>query len=772
MKRIFLTILLLLFLLPNAFALIESSSLKVFAVTGESSAQDATLNIKIVPGTGKIFSSIDESFVGSSTQESFKNAVSVADSIIGENIKKNYDFTVDISSNAYSIDGPSAGGSMTLLLISMFQDKNLEDKVSMTGSITSDGFIGDVGGIYQKSKKAAEIGIKLFFIPSGNRSQVINEDGKIEQIDLIDYAYNNWGLKIIEVANINDVLDYAFKDINSIDINSIESEKIEEFISEKINSSKAIEPFKEITSQYISQTEEDLAIVKESLDTLNIKDTDILQNIFSTITYSEELLSSSKKYYENNYFYSAANSSFLAYVNIISVSEIINNPSVLSDSSIVFSLKLEELENKIALTENRSNNCSIESFEWCIGARQRVTWARDKFEAINASSLPLNNFTKIQDYAYAVAWTEIANKFIDVSITDKDIKFVESNYFKKMAQDNIILVENNLVLINPSLATRDDFKRRLDAAKRNYQRGWYVTSLYDSATALSVIKTQEERNENFNSNDFNKKYNDLYTILKSKSAMDNEYNVWSKIFFDHGIFYKKSYEHYKERDDLKARSEMEIGNSILNYSQYLYDVEKEVIGYYLNTDLNKIIMDITEGNEMVIKIDSDKKEESMPSSQNVYVYSKDSSDNNNSFFYILIAGLFLMIVTIVYEIERFKKKHSKEGIIRQIGYLDEKLLEGKISPFTYKEMKDKYLIELHNIKEKRVLKDSNKAHYSIDNSIELEKKIIDKQIEELLKRKKELSNSGKSDSIKGVSKIVSSIKSSKTKKKTKKVKKS
>ncbi len=761
-------LLFLILLMPNLFALVSDANMKIFAVSGETSAKDAQLNVKIVPGTGKIYSSIDESIVGSSTQESFKNAIAVADSVIKEDIKHKYDFTVDITSNAHTIDGPSAGGAMALLIISMFKDSPVPENVSMTGSISIDGYIGDVGGIYYKAKKASEIGIDLFFIPQGNRSQVINEDDEIKQVDLIEHAYNEWNLKIIEVSTIEDVLDYAFRDVSSIDINSIQEEKVDDFVYNKIEYSKAVEPLKKITEEYILNTEEKLSSINSKISSSNIKDLDVLDTLLSTVTYSEELVENSKKFYENNYFYSAANNSFLAYINIISVEEIITNPSILADSSIIFDLRVSELDEKITLTENRSNNCSIEYLEWCVGGRQRITWARDKVESLKEKQTT-NNFSKIQEYAYALAWTEIANDFLDASITtNNDLKFVESNFFKEKAQESIISVENQLILVAPNIADTEDLKRRLNAAKINYQRGWYVTSLYDSATALAVIKTQEDSKNNFTLNDFNIKYDQLTKDLRNQSAMNNENYVWSKTFLDHGIYYKNAHDFYKNKDEEKAKSQLNVANSILNFAHYLYETEKIVLDYYLNTDLETLVIDISSSNKGSVIIVSDEDEniskEKETSSQNIYIYSKEKKD---VYLYLFVAALFLMVLTIVFEVERFKKHHSKEGIIKQIGYLDEKLIEGKISPFTYKEMRDKYLLELERIKNKDVLKDSKSKMVYDTSSVDFEKKIIDKQIFELEKRKKLLSENEKSDSIKSVKKIVSKIKPSKKKEEVK-----
>jgi hypothetical protein len=110
----------------------------------------------------------------------------------------------------------------------------------------------------------------------------------------------------------------------------------------------------------------------------------------------------------------------------------------------------------------------------------------------------------------------------------------------------------------------------------------------------------------------------------------------------------------------------------------------------------------------------------------------------------LVIGIFIILITFAIEFNNFRKKHTSQGLLKQISYLDEQLLEGKISPFTYKEMRSKYLEELNLIKEqenKKQLQTKKIKHEEISSqnlNISLEEKIIDKQIEELKKRKKEL----------------------------------
>jgi len=694
---------------PFSYALIEHGSMKIFAVSGTDSAMDATLNIEIHPGTGQILANID-SLVGNATQESQKNAVNATDKVIGDT-KTKYDYVFNIQSGAYSIDGPSAGAAMALLMVSMFKDKNIATDVSMTGTITQDGYVGDVGGIYQKSKKASEVGIKLFMIPQGNREQVVNINGEVQKIDLIDYAYKNWNMKIVEVHTLSDVLGYVSRDISSIDINALPPKDTTTFIPDSIEYSNALNPMRDLVDKYIKDSE---AKLKEAKDNLNnsdlIKDPGIQENILLVMEGADEAIKNAKIYSEKNYLYSAANNSFVAIANITIVNEIISNPSILSDSSTVFDDRLKTLDDKIKLTENRSSLCSLDKIEWCIGAKQRLTWAKDKLNSLKTDTAT-DPLTKISDYSYAISWVEISNDFLDIGITDSKYKFVESSKFKEEAQQRIIDVENKIVLSNTEISKDEDLKKRLNSAKINYQRGWYVTSMYDSTTAMAVLISKEDAdNTLFNNSAFQTKYNKLITDLRSAKELNSEDHVWSKMYLDHAIYFYKSYENNLVTNPEQAGSDIQTSNSITNIALSLLEVEDEVIAYYNSADIEVVVVDTNTDISGTVNTNPDS---TNPNNQPIYVYSKDKDTRSNTLLYVIAGGLFLIIVAVVIEVERLRKRNSKEFVQKQIANLDELLLEGKISAFTYKEMRAKHLEELRLIKEKEFKSQNKKVEMKL-----------------------------------------------------------
>lgn len=689
-KKIIVVFLFLIMLSANIFAYIPKAQMKIFAVNTQNTGMDANLVIEIEPGTGKIYSNVN-SQVGSLTQESERNAVNAAERVVKET-KGKYDYLFEIQSAASSIDGPSAGAAMSLLLVSMLSDKDLSGKVSITGTITEDGYVGEVGGIGAKAKKAAEVGIKLFMIPIGTRKQAITTDsGNSQIVDLPEYAFDKWGMKIVEVETIEDIQKYVSMDIDDIDINLIKEVTEQEYIPTPIEYSKALEPMRSLVDKYLVDANKVLGKTEGSINISKIKDSSTVQSLLSLVDYSKESISNAHKYSEGNYLYTAANEAFLAKIYLIAIDEVVSNPSILSEDSTIYNLRIKDIEEKIELSENRSKSCSLDKIEWCISARQRIVWAKNKIKDIKENSVDGAPLDRIMDYSYALGWIEIANDFLDIGVSaDKDdVKFVETKEFKELSQQRIVDVENELVLVEESIAKDDDLQRRLNAAKTDYEMGWYVTALYDASSAKAVLNSRQETNtESVDENAFIAKYESM-KFLGSEKSLSETTHVWSKIYYDHATYYYKSYQYYKNKNTTKAQSNLKTAISVLNLSTELYYVESQILDYYKGD----IVIEVVDSNI----IDNSSEENIRSTTQEkVYVYKKET---DNTIFWVILVGLFLMILAIVIDNEiRRNNKHQK--IQAALLELERKLSDGHISKFTYEDMKKSYLKELKEIEER------------------------------------------------------------------------
>ncbi len=96
------------------------------------------------------------------------------------------------------INGPSAGGLMTVGVLSAVRHEKLRPGVTMTGTINPDGSIGPVSGIYYKLMGARRAGLTTVLIPAGVTRQKIC-DGRTA--DLIAHG-RAMGLRVIPVADV------------------------------------------------------------------------------------------------------------------------------------------------------------------------------------------------------------------------------------------------------------------------------------------------------------------------------------------------------------------------------------------------------------------------------------------------------------------------------------------------------------------------------------------------------------------------------------------
>lgn len=80
-----------------------------------------------------------------------------------------YDYPVDITIDPGPVSGPSAGLAFTLTIIDEMTPGSLTGRgdVAVTGTIDTDGNVGDVGGVRQKTVAALAAGARLMLVPRG-----------------------------------------------------------------------------------------------------------------------------------------------------------------------------------------------------------------------------------------------------------------------------------------------------------------------------------------------------------------------------------------------------------------------------------------------------------------------------------------------------------------------------------------------------------------------------------------------------------------------------
>jgi predicted S18 family serine protease len=126
------------------------------------------LQLEIVPGRGRVLVNTDPP-MGEVFQDTAVTAKETAESVSGVGLG-NYDliFSVEAPDIIPSVDGPSAGAAMALMILSLLEEREIDPTVSMTGTISPDGSIGPIGGAVEKAVAAEEAGASIFCIPKDN----------------------------------------------------------------------------------------------------------------------------------------------------------------------------------------------------------------------------------------------------------------------------------------------------------------------------------------------------------------------------------------------------------------------------------------------------------------------------------------------------------------------------------------------------------------------------------------------------------------------------
>ncbi|MGC8567825.1 MAG: S16 family serine protease [Candidatus Micrarchaeia archaeon] len=163
------------------------------------------ISVNVSVGNGSIAINGPKS-VANSTFDSAKEAVACTAKQLGINSSK-YNFTYFIS-NASEVSGPSGGAALTLLAISALTHRPLNGNFTITGTISGNCSIGQIGGVYDKAGIAKKRGLEFMLVPYAANQSMENE--------LYYLVQQHFGIPLIEVTNITQAEDYAFNGLAGV----------------------------------------------------------------------------------------------------------------------------------------------------------------------------------------------------------------------------------------------------------------------------------------------------------------------------------------------------------------------------------------------------------------------------------------------------------------------------------------------------------------------------------------------------------------------------
>lgn len=120
---------------------------------------------------------------------------------IPEKFYKESDIHIHAPQGAVPKDGPSAGITMTIALLSALSDTPVKGNVAMTGEISLTGRVMPIGGLKEKTMAAYKYGMKTVIIPKENLPDLDEIDPKVRE-----------SLDFVAVERIEEALPIAFAD--------------------------------------------------------------------------------------------------------------------------------------------------------------------------------------------------------------------------------------------------------------------------------------------------------------------------------------------------------------------------------------------------------------------------------------------------------------------------------------------------------------------------------------------------------------------------------
>ena len=135
-----------------------------------------TIEVITMPGKGNLNLTGQ---MGDVMQESARAALSYARSNaealgIPVDFREKLDLHIHIPKGAIPKDGPSAGISMALAIVSALSRRPIRSDVALTGEITLRGRVLPVGGLKEKVLAAHRIGIRTIVLPEDNESDIVD----------------------------------------------------------------------------------------------------------------------------------------------------------------------------------------------------------------------------------------------------------------------------------------------------------------------------------------------------------------------------------------------------------------------------------------------------------------------------------------------------------------------------------------------------------------------------------------------------------------------
>jgi uncharacterized protein len=409
-----------------------------------------------------------------------------------------YDYFFVIRTSAPIIGGPSAGGIMTAAVVSLLENWTMDEDTMMTGMINPDGSIGPIGGIPQKIDAAYSVGAKRFLIPKGQGqyletiTETVSEGGwtqiTTKQVlrNVYDYAMDNYGIEVIEVEDINEVITY-FTGWSFPIIETNESITTEDYLN-------SMEP---LATSLLNDSKDSYINASESFNNTSIPNqfpyyyrnrlTDFLNTAQQTLLESED-------WFNDGVFYTSTSKSFQSLINsnfVIYACEYFSSEDMNDYVNSLLQYAKNLNDNKSDFSKNAEIQGAI-SLQ-CVGAAQKRASEADLYIAdANMNYQQGDYFEALQDIAFAIQrsesvgwWIGISDYFDDTGeIGEEDLDSLAEEYIDDAQQS---LVYSNIILeeVGKTSSYIIEAESLLETARDDKDGGYPAAAIFEALEALA-----------------------------------------------------------------------------------------------------------------------------------------------------------------------------------------------------------------------------------------------------------------------------------------------
>lgn len=118
---------------------------------------------------------------------------------VPQDFHKGKEIHIHLPEGAIPKDGPSAGITMAMAIISAASERPARNDIAMTGEITLRGSVLAIGGLNEKLLAAQRVKIRTVLIPKENMKDLSEIPARVKE-----------GLKIVPIASIEEAIPYVF----------------------------------------------------------------------------------------------------------------------------------------------------------------------------------------------------------------------------------------------------------------------------------------------------------------------------------------------------------------------------------------------------------------------------------------------------------------------------------------------------------------------------------------------------------------------------------